>query len=42
MFPAMALAGDNSYKINYDGGSISGVKAGNDMKLYLDGDKIRR
>ena len=41
IFPASALAGDNSYKIAYDGGSISGVKAGNDMKLFIDGNNIR-
>jgi CxxC motif-containing protein (DUF1111 family) len=36
-----AFAGDNSYKIAYDGGSIPGLKAGTDMKLIIDGDKIR-
>jgi hypothetical protein len=41
IFPISAFAGDNSYKIAYDGGSIPGAKAGNDMKLILDGDKIR-
>jgi hypothetical protein len=41
LFPAIAFAGDNSYKIGYDGGSIPGAKAGSEMKLYLDGDKIR-
>jgi len=36
------FAGDNnSYKIEYDGGSITGTKAGTDMKLFLDGDHIR-
>jgi hypothetical protein len=41
LFPLSALAGDNAYKIGYDGGSISGYKAGTEMKLYLDGDHIR-
>ena len=41
LFPAFAFAGDNSYKVGYDGGSISNVKAGTEVKLYLDGDKIR-
>lgn len=36
-----AFAGDGSYKIAYDGGSIQGAKAGTDMKLYLDGSNIR-
>jgi hypothetical protein len=41
LFPAAAVAGDNGYKIGYDGGSIPGVKAGTDVKLYLDGGNIR-
>jgi hypothetical protein len=41
LFPAFALAGDNGYKIGYDGGSISGFKAGTGMKLYIEGDHIR-
>jgi hypothetical protein len=41
MFPITVLAGDNGYKIVYDGGSISGVKAGTEMKLYIDGSNIR-
>ena len=28
LFPMTAFAGDNSYKIAYDGGSIPGAKAG--------------
>jgi len=36
-----AFAGDNGYKIGYDGGSIPSVKAGTDMKLYIDGNNIR-
>jgi hypothetical protein len=30
-----------SYKIIYDGGSLSDAKAGTDLKLYIDSDKIR-
>jgi hypothetical protein len=30
-----------SYKIIYDGGSLPDSKAGTDMKLYIDSDKIR-
>ena len=41
LFPAAAFAGDNSYKINYDGGSIPEVKAGTEVKLYIDVDKVR-
>ena len=41
LLPAVAFAGDNSYKIVYDGGSIPNVKANTDMKLYIDADRIR-
>jgi hypothetical protein len=41
IFPVSAFAGDNSYKISYDGGSISNLKAGTDLKLFLDGNNIR-
>jgi hypothetical protein len=40
-FPAIAFAGDNGYKIDYDGGSIANVKAGTGMKLYIDGSNVR-
>jgi hypothetical protein len=42
--PAAMLAAEdnnNSYKVIYDGGSVQGVKAGNDMKLFLDQNQIR-
>ena len=39
--PISAFAGDNSYKIAYDGGSIENAKAGTGMKLYIDGSNIR-
>jgi hypothetical protein len=41
MFSLTALAGDNSYKIMYDGGSIGDAKAGTDMKLSIDGTNVR-
>lgn len=41
LFPISALAGDNSYKIVYDGGSLPNSKAGTDMKLYIEGSNIR-
>ena len=41
IFPVSAYAGDNSYKIAYDGGSIPNIKAGTDLKLFLDGNNIR-
>ncbi len=41
MFPISAFAGDNGYKIGYDGGSIEGAKAGTEMRLVIDGANIR-
>src|SRR5580704_10478900 len=41
VFPLSAFAGDNAYKIAYDGGSIQNAKAGTGMKLYIDGTNIR-
>jgi hypothetical protein len=41
LFPLVAIAGDNGYKIMYDGGSVSDAKAGTDMKLSIDGTNIR-
>ena len=40
LFPACAIAADNAYKVVYDGGSISGHKAGEGMKLSIDGNTI--
>lgn len=34
-------AADNGYKVMYDGGSVSDLKAGTDLKLYLEGSQIR-
>lgn len=39
-FPVSVFAGDNGYKIAYDGGSIQNVKAGNEMHLVLEGTNI--
>jgi hypothetical protein len=40
--PLTALAAsDNSYKVMYDGGSVSDIKAGTDVKLYFDSKNIR-
>ncbi len=41
IFPIGALAGDNGYKIDYDGGSLQNAKAGTNMKLFIDGSNIR-
>lgn len=39
--PMAMIASDNGYKVTYDGGSVSGLKAGNDVRLFLDGSQIR-
>ncbi len=39
--PATLLAGDNAYKVTYDGGSVPDLKVGTGMKLYLDTAKVR-
>jgi len=41
LFPVCAVASENGYKIDYDGGSIQNAKAGATMKLVLDGANIR-
>ena len=39
--PLASLAGDNSYKVTYDGGSLSDIKAGAGLKLYIEQGEIR-
>jgi opacity protein-like surface antigen len=39
--PIAMAAADIGYKVAYDGGSIPDVKAGMDMKLYIEADQIR-
>ena len=39
--PASLFAGENSYKVTYDGGSLQGVKTGASVKMFIEGDKIR-
>jgi hypothetical protein len=41
IFPLTAIAGDNSYKVIYDGGSLPDAKAGTGMKLYIEGPYIK-
>lgn len=38
--PAFA-ASDGSYKLSYDGGSVTSIKTGTNLKLYLDQNRIR-
>jgi hypothetical protein len=39
--PISVLAGDNGYKVTYDGGSLPDVKSGMDLKLYIEGNQVR-
>ena len=39
--PLTVFAGDNGYKVTYDGGSIPEAKAGSGMKLFIDSNVIR-
>jgi len=41
VFPLSVFAGDNGYKVAYDGGSLQNAKAGTSMKLYIDGANIK-
>ena len=41
LFPISAFAGENSYKIAYDGGSLPDSKAGVEMKLFIEGTNVR-
>ena len=40
-FPLAAFAGDMSYKVTYDGGSLPDIKSGTDLHLYIDQDRAR-
>jgi hypothetical protein len=40
LFPLAVLAGDNGYKVKYDGGSLNGLKAGADLRLEIAGNEI--
>ncbi len=41
VIPCSLLAGDNAYKVTYDGGSLSDQKAGTGMKLFIESTQIR-
>jgi CxxC motif-containing protein (DUF1111 family) len=41
VMPLALFAGDNSYKVTYDGGSLPDSKAGSSMKLFIEGNKVR-
>lgn len=39
--PMTAMAAESGYTVTYDGGSLSDLKAGTKMHMFLEGDKIR-
>lgn len=39
--PATAIASQTGYGVMYDGGSLSNVKTGSKIRLFLEGDKVR-
>ncbi|MGH7745210.1 MAG: hypothetical protein ACREQ5_10490 [Candidatus Dormibacteria bacterium] len=41
LLPFSVFAGDNGYKVKYDGGSIPGVKTGVGLRLLINGDQIQ-
>lgn len=41
LMPCSVLAGENSYKVKYDGGSLADIKTGSEMKMVIEGDKIK-
>ena len=41
LIPITAIAADTGYSVKYDGGSVSNVKAGNGVRLFIEGNQIR-
>lgn len=41
VLPLSTFAGDSGYKVNYDGGSVSNIKAGAGLRLVFDANQIR-
>jgi hypothetical protein len=39
--PLTLFASENSYKVTYDGGSISNAKAGTGMRLFIESSQVR-
>ena len=39
--PIAVFAGDNSYKVTYDGGSLPETKSGTGLKLFIDANQVR-
>ena len=41
LVPSLAFAGDNGYKVIYDGGSLQSVKAGNKLQLLIEPTEVK-
>jgi len=41
LLPLASVAAESGYNVKYDGGSVTNVKAGNDVKLFIEGNQIR-
>jgi hypothetical protein len=41
LLPVSAFAGENGYKVAYDGGSIQDLKTGANLRLFIEGDHVR-
>jgi hypothetical protein len=41
LIPITAIAADVGYNVKYDGGSVTNVKAGNGVRLFIEGNQIR-
>ena len=39
--PATVFAGDNGYKVTYDGGSLPDTKTGTGVRIYIESNRIR-
>jgi len=39
--PVSGFAGDNAYKVTYDGGSLANTKSGTGMRLIIDSNQVR-
>ena len=41
LMPVSVFAGDNGYRVIYDGGSLPGVKTGSKVRLFIEDNQIR-
>jgi hypothetical protein len=41
LIPITAIAAETGFNVKYDGGSVTNVKAGNGVRLFIEGNQIR-